>query len=269
MQQITLLDGVNEVLMRARKIDQPLTSMVDPGVQTWINIATSTWNDAIMGLQKTDAFNGEVVEGEIVLKDGDALRQQLGDFEGAEEAREYDLPEDFVQMRGKRPRDMVFLDQEESRRIYPYPGEQYADEQRLFVVQSVPEKVKGFPTWYVILKTKRRFRLDKWPGAEEAGKVYKYRYERSLFMRNPTDKFPFHDQVIQALFESVAQGIRDKLNGQFNLVEFENSVGQATAFASQREKKNGYAHRYYHQPPRKNYSKIPTATQSNRTDWVW
>ena len=190
----TLLDGVNEVLIRVGQLDSGrlLVSLVSTSQQRFIDQAVGLWLDSIQDiytLSKRPAPT-EVREAEppIVLQ---------------EDRRDYALPDNLVQIR------WPIEDRETGLRIYQYPGgfEQMRRDQR------IPSMWKGLPIRACINPIDRTLWMERYPTAAEAGRVYTLTYDADMLPKAASDIMPFEDNVFQAMVPLVAMLWENAENG--------------------------------------------------------
>ncbi len=109
--------------------------------------------------------------------------------------REYDLPDDMVQLR------WPLHDETNGRYINKYPGGY--EELRNILVQ--PGNYTGQPTSGAISPIDGILYIDNLPTASEAGDIYRFTYWKDLTLSRATDQFPFTDTVFRALIPVVTE----------------------------------------------------------------
>ncbi len=199
----TLLEGVNDVLVRLNKVaaNQLLTSFTDDEalrIQNDVFKVIDLWNQAIqvaymMGLQPVEngADPGQYLRGtgensfplqrgktEIVLKIGD---------------REYDLPSDCERV------IYPLMELEQGYKISHYEGGYEALRQ----IQNIPSRNKGAPQWAVINPVTGKLRLNNEPDDTAVPRTYTLEYEKTLSFENETDQFPFQENAYRAFIPIV------------------------------------------------------------------
>jgi hypothetical protein len=188
-----------------------LTSLVDSGLQIFIDSAIQSWNEYIDELYRsaTMPFPSELKEATITLQAN---------------IREYDLESDLVQLR------YPFIDETNGREIKEFPGGYIA----LVNSQLTPSNYTGLPLYGAISPEDDKIYLDRIPQAQENGLMYKYRYDKDLELSNANDPFPFTDAVFRASVPAVAEyWSRDRRN-KFDKAVFKNALGRASELLSKR-----------------------------------
>lgn len=180
----TLLTGVNQVLQRVQVLSStnPLTSLVDSPKQVFIDLAIQSWNEAVdqiyskskmmMPLQGAEDFI-TIIEGQ----------------------RDYDLPDDLVQIR------WPFHEETKGFYINQYPG----GYEELRHSQTQPDNRGGPPITGAINPVNGTLYLDAVPSASEAGDEYKFFYWKDITLSRASDLFPFSDTVFRAMVPVVTE----------------------------------------------------------------
>jgi hypothetical protein len=106
--------------------------------------------------------------------------------------------------------------------------------------QWQPDKFIGLPYRYAINPVTNKFRMDRTPQTEEDGRVYKYTYEKYIFLSLITDTFPWNDRIVDALQDVAVQRWERKLKGQFDEKTFNTSKAHAATLMRQAEPFNWY-----------------------------
>lgn len=180
----TLLNGVNEVLKKAKLIQGDsgsLTTLTDSPRQIWVDSAVQAWNEAIEELYTTieEPLPEVLAEATITLANGD---------------RDYAL-------NVYNTLYWPFLDETNGQYIYEFNGS-YLD---MVNSQTVPADYTGLPLYGVIRPTDGQVYLDRIPSATEVGLIYKYRYMKDFSVSTAAATFPFKDSVFRAMVPAVAE----------------------------------------------------------------
>lgn len=186
----TLLNGLNEVAKSSKIISgdaQAFTTLIDSGRQHHIDLIVQSWNEIIQELYTVAEmpFPSGLGESTITLLTDD---------------RDYALNTALTRLY------YPLLDETNGRTITEYEGG-YLD---LVNSQLTPANYTGLPIQAVIRPTDGELYMDRIPKSSENGLVYKYRYEKSLLLVNPTDTVPFNDDVFTALVPAVTEYYRGK-----------------------------------------------------------
>jgi len=204
----TLLTGVNQVLQRVQLISSsnPLTSLVDSPKQVFIDLAVQAWNEAVDQIfSKTDPKGMKPLQGSedyITIISGQ---------------RDYDLPDDLVQLR------WPFHDETKGRYINQYPG----GYEELRNSQTQPDNYTGEPTLGAINKINGMLYLNNIPSSTEAGDKYKFFYWKDITLSRDSDLFPFSDTVFRAMVPVVTEVWRYYQNNKYTEGMAKVSYGRA------------------------------------------
>ncbi len=218
----TLLDGVNEVMKRAKLIQGDsgaLTSLTDSARQVWIDNIVQIWNEIMEQLYATSdtPMPTELAEDTITLVTSD---------------RDYQL-DTFNQLY------FPFNNETTGQKIYEYPGS-YLD---LVNIQSIPANYTGQPHYGVIRPTDKHFYLDAIPTSNENGDIYKYRYDKDISLSTAAASFPFDNSVFRALVPAVKQVFFLNDKREFNQGEFNISMGRASALLNPNKQRTTWGKR--------------------------
>lgn len=216
----TLLDGVNELLKRVGEIRGDtgvLASLVDSGRQNSIDIAVQIWNESVDELYSTTALAmpNELAENTITLVLDD---------------RDYVLQSDLLELR------FPLQDETNGHFISEYPG----GYQALVESQPQPANFKGLPQFAAIRPTDGLLYLDTLPQTAEAGRIYKYRYDKETVLTLATDVFPFTDAVFRALVPAGSEVWERKKKRQFDQPMFDLSMGRAGRLLNQTQPRQSW-----------------------------
>ena len=211
----TLLNGVNEVLKAVQIIagdSQELTTLTDSSRQAFIDTAVRLWNEAIDELFSATNMPKptELAENTITLVADD---------------RDYALQSNMNQLY------WPFLDETNGDFIFEAKGGY------LGIVNSQPQPANftGQPVTAAIRDTDGQLYLDRIPTAAEAGRVYKYRYDKDLELTAAADNMPFNDVVFRAMVPVVTQLWKRDWEAQFDGDMFLTSLGRAGRYLTRKQ----------------------------------
>ena len=219
----TLLNGVNEVFKRVGIISGSqgeLTSLTDSARQRYIDVAVQAWNEAVEELYTTmdQPMPQELAEDTLTLVEDD---------------RDYALASDLVQLH------FPLLDETNNHYIFEFHGK-YLD---LVNSQPNPDGYTGLPHFAVIRPTDGQLYMDRIPRADDAGRVYKYRYDKDVSLSAAADTFPFTDVTFRAMVPAVSQiWMRDERNN-FDSGMFSASIGRAARVISLQQPRESWLNR--------------------------
>ncbi len=181
----TLLDGVNRVLIKVSEIESrdKLTELVDTSRQVFIDTAVDSWNEVVDELYLlTPRPRPRAIKARtIVLVDGQ---------------REYRLHSSLVTLRF----DFHLIDEANDHTITLVE-----DGYRSIIFGDLGQDDTGLPSYAALNPESCKLIFDRIPTAADAGKTYKYRFEKDLEMNDATDVFPFSDTVFRSLVGAVAE----------------------------------------------------------------
>ena len=216
----TLLDAINLSLKRVRVIQGDvgeLTTLVDSARQADIDIMVQAWNEIISDLYNTaPQLPTDTKEGTITLVAG---------------TREYTPASDMDIISAN-----IMLDLTNGQYLYPYPN----GYSQMFVDQTQPANYTGLPIYWTINPTNAKFRLDRSPTANEAGRVYTYLYRKRLYMSLATATFPFVDSVVNDLVQGVKEIWNRESKEKFDPSAYQTSIARAAVAISQVEARVKY-----------------------------
>lgn len=194
----TLLEGVNDVLIRLSKLDatNPLTSFTADEalrIQNDVFKIIDFWNQAIqvaymMGLQpvQNGANAGQYLRGSG--ENSFPLQRKSTTIPLVIGQREYDLPSDCERV------IYPLMELDQGYKIGLYPGGYEALRQ----IQNIPSQNKGAPQWAAINPTTGKLRLNNEPDDTAVPRTYTLEYERTLSLESETDEFPFQENAYRA-----------------------------------------------------------------------
>ena len=216
----TLLTVTNRVLKAVKIIageDGELASLTDSARQVYIDLAVSKVNQVVRELYG-------------LLDESAAQEVSTGNITLATDTREYTLPTDLVQIR------WPLINETNGQIIREYPGG--FDQMR--VDQVIPSQYTGRLIFAVISSVNGKLRVDHAPTSSENGDVYVCTYDKSLTISTAAATFPFHDDVIIAGVDAVAELWRQSQRGESDPVAFNIALGQAANLLSQKPRRREY-----------------------------
>lgn len=211
----TLLDGVNEVLKRAQVLDSDaglLTTLQVDAQQTFIDLAIQVLNEIVDELYSIAQVSKphQLAEDTITLADGD---------------RDYELATDLVVLR----REFLLIDESNNHHISILGSDGY----RELVHMDLNQDDTGLPHVAAIRPTDGQLFMDRAPTSNEAGRIYKYRYDKELELVSATDEFPFGNTVFRAIIPAAAEMWKLNQHREFNDALLRSSFGRASRLFSQ------------------------------------
>ena len=191
----TLLDGVNDVLIRVGQIDSQskLVSLINQSRQRYIDSIVFLWRDSVQ-----DIYTLTSKPMPIEMKEADPPIVLVAD------KREYDLPDDLIQIR------WPLEDRVNGLRIYNYPG----GYETMRWDQRIPDRWEGLPYRACINPINRKLRMDRTPLVQEDGRVYQLSYDRTVIPQQQFDVMPFEDDVYESMVPLVTMMFEMKQAGQ-------------------------------------------------------
>jgi len=219
----TLLNGVNEVMKRAKLIQGDsgtLTSLTDSPRQVWIDQIVQIWNELMEELYSVSdvPMPTELSESTITL---------------VEDTRNYTL-DTFNTL------NWPFIDETTGQYIY----EQVGGYSALWKSQPIPSTFTGLPLFGAIRETDGDLYLDRLPTATEAGLVYKYRFHKDISVSTAAATFPFKDEIFRALVPAAADLFKAE-NRQDVPASFNASMGRAARLLSNAHVRSHYGPRRF------------------------
>ena len=219
----TLLEGVNVVLGKVGALNNgELTTLTDSSIQRWINVAVDAWNDVIDDLYElTPRVRPNAIKSStITLVQGQ---------------REYALHSNLVKIRT----EYHLIDETNNDIIEFQP-----DAHQAFTFSDIEVDDVGNPHLATLNPENGRLLLDKDPAADDAGKVYKYRYEKDLELTDATDEFPFANAVYRALRDATTEKWKFEIRNEGNQEVYDRALARAAAKLTKMPKRMhwGYKH---------------------------
>lgn len=184
----TLLDGVNDILMRMGSIKSnsgSLDSLVDSQRQVHIDLAIQAWNEVIIDLYDSSE---DIMPNEMGIT---TITLALND-------RDYVLPSNLTSIRWPL-KNLTNGDE-----IFSYAG----GYEQMFKDQSIPDDYTGKPQAGCIRPSDGYLYLDYIPTSAEHGAVYTLLYDKSLIVSESTDVFAFNDDVYFTLLQAVVEKMK-------------------------------------------------------------
>lgn len=214
----TLLDGVNEVLKRVKIVqgdNGELTTLTDSARQTYIDSCIQIWNEIIdeLYMMASKPKPNQTDEKQITL---------------AANKREYLLNDSLTRLH------WPLRDETNGQFIYEYPGgymEMRSD-------QAFPDNYTGVPSYGAFNPDNGKLYLDRIPTSSEAGRIYKYTFEKDMELTAATDTFPFKNVVFRALVPAAAEKWKYDQHGKGDPFSYRRAVGVASNYLSQNPKRD-------------------------------
>lgn len=216
----TLLDGINETLKATQIIagdSAELMSLTRSNIQVYIDASVRHWNEAIGVLYSSAELPlpTELAEDTITL---------------VADTRDYELDSSLVQIR------WPFQDETNGHFIRKFNGE-YLD---LVNSQPQPANYIGLPDSGVIRPTDGFLYLDRLPTSVEAGRIYKYRYDKDLVLTSETDPMPFSDAVFRQMVPVTKQLWERDFKKTFDEALFRIGVGTAARLLTKQQQNSSW-----------------------------
>ena len=182
----TLLNGVNEVLKKTDVLDSDaglLTTLTDSARQTLIDTTVQAINEIVDELYVLAKMSKpkQMRESTITLSDG---------------VKKYSLHSKLLMLRT----EYHLIDETNSHTITIIP-DGYHD----IVLGDLDQDDTGLPHFCAISPIDGKLVMDRAPTSVEAGRVYKYRYDRDLSLDEADDVFPFNDAVFRSVVTGAAE----------------------------------------------------------------
>lgn len=218
----TLLNGVNEVLKKARALDSQgeLSTLTDSARQMFIDTAIQVINEVTDQLYTLADLSlpKQLKEATITL----VTNQQA-----------YALKSDLILLRT----EYHLIDEANSQTITILGEDGYWR----IIQGDLQQDDTGLPHWACIRPTDGRLFFDRKPDAVSNGNVYKYRYDRDIEFDEACDVFPFSDMVFRAVVPAAAELYSFYQQKEFNEPIFNASMGRAAALLRRIPKRTTWA----------------------------
>lgn len=212
----TLLDAVNRCLKRVRVIQGDagvLTTLTDAARQADVDIMVQAIQETVQDLYEICNYPREIVTGTITLVSGTREYAFASDFEG--------IAIDKI------------LNEEDGYDLLPYPGGYTA----MFQCQEQPDNYNGTPYFYAINPENGFLRLDRIPQDGDAGRVYKYKYHKTLQFDEATDTFPFSDLTFDNMMPAIKEVWNRESKEKFDAVIYQRAMARAVQTLRQYEQR--------------------------------
>lgn len=218
----TLLDAVNEVLIRANVIQGDatrLTTLTDSARQHTIDVSVQVINEGIDELYSASHVElpSEQAEATITLANG---------------SRSYALNANLTKL------IFPLIDKTNTAFIAKFPGT-YED----MLLLDPEQNDTGLPWWGIISPVNGQLFMNVTPTAIEAGRVYTYQYEKDLAMSSITDTVPFNNKVFRAMVPAWHQLYKREMKNEFDGDLYQMSMGRAARVMTEIDPRESYSPR--------------------------
>lgn len=218
----TLLDAVNEVLIRANVIQGDatrLTTLTDSARQHTIDVSVQVINEGIDELYSASHVElpSEQAEATITLANG---------------SRSYALNANLTKL------IFPLIDKTNTEFIAKFPGT-YED----MLLLDPEQNDTGLPWWGIISPVNGQLFMNVTPTAIEAGRVYTYQYEKDLAMSLLTDTVPFNNKVFRAMVPAWHQLYKREMKNEFDGDLYQMSMGRAARVMTEIDPRESYSPR--------------------------
>jgi hypothetical protein len=216
----TLLDGVNQVLLRANVIAGNaglLSSLTNSALQHNIDVAVQVVNESIGRLYQysNKSLPIEQAESSITLATG---------------LREYALASDFIMMM------WPFRDRVNTQYLW-----EYTEGYNAMLDLDPQQNQTGLPQWGVISPITGKLRVERAPTITENGHQYFYEYEKLLVMTAATDAMPFLDSVFWQMVPVWAELYSRGMRNAFDKGIYGEALGIASKLLTQEKQRTNYS----------------------------
>lgn len=205
----TLLNGVNEVLKKAKVLDADaglLTSLTDSAKQMFIDSAVQAINEAMDVL-----FSVTQISKPLQLKEA-TITFVTG-------TKAYQLAADLVMLR----REYHLIDQTNNHQIEIMDENGYWQ----IVRGDFEQDDTGLPSLAAIRPTDGYLVFERTPTSAENGRIYKYRYDKELELVDFDDTFPFNNTVFRALIPAATELWKLHHQQEFVTALYNNGIARA------------------------------------------
>jgi len=220
----TLLNGVNEVLKKAKALDSQgeLSSITDSARQMFIDVAIQALNES------TD---------EMFSQAGWSKPKQLKEatITLATNTQHYALKTDLVALR----REYGLISEANNHTIQILGDDGYWQ----IIRGDLEQDDTGQPNWAAIRPTDGRLFMDRKPDTVANGRIYKYRYDRDLEFDEGCDQFPFSDQVFRQMIPAATELYKFHMQTEFSQSMFDGFLARAVASMRRIPRRTSYAPR--------------------------
>ncbi len=215
----TLLNAVNETLKRTGVIagdSGEFTSLTDSARQVLIDLAVQVVQEGVDDLYLT---------AEKPLPEG----RREGTLTLSNRVRAYKLRDDLVRLR------WPMIDRTNHQYIHEASG---GYDQLL--LSDADQDDTGLPVLAAIRPTDGRLHLDRAPTAIEAGRAYKYQYDRDISLEAAGDLLPFADAVFRAMVPVWAEYWKRSRRLEFDESLFRTNLGRAAGLLTKSTPRTSY-----------------------------
>lgn len=207
----TLLQGVNEVLKKTDVLDSgaELASLTDDARQLFIDTAVQSLNEVLDELYSLARITkpNQLAEATITLVATD---------------QDYALNSNLILLR----REFHLIDETNDHVIEILGDDGY----RKLVQGDLGQDDTGLPSMAAIRPTDGELWFDRAPTANEAGRVYKYRYDTDLELTLAADTFPFSETVFRAVVPCAAELYKLHRHLEFSQGLFNRNLARAARY---------------------------------------
>jgi len=189
-----------------------LTTLSDSGKQVFIDTAVQVINEVLDELYSTAQISKpkQLKESTITLVDG---------------TQEYGLHSSLVMLRT----EYHLIDETNNHIIGLLDEKGYWQ----IILGDTDQDDTGLPSSAAINPTNGRLRFNREPTSVEAGRVYKYRFDKDLELEIATDTFPFSNMVFRALIPAAAEWWKFYRHQEFAQAVYNKSLARAARYLRQ------------------------------------
>jgi len=210
----TLLNGVNEVLKKVDILDEDsglLESLSDSARQTFIDLAVQVINEVLDELY-------------TVTKRSKPKQLKESTITLVADQQAYPLHTALVRLR----REFDLIDESNNHTITILDEDGYHQ----IIIGDLEQDDTGLPNWAAIRPTDAQLFLDRKPTANDAGKEYKYRFDKDMELTDFDDPFPFTDPVFRGVVVAAAELWKGYRHQEFSEPLFKNAIGRSARLLS-------------------------------------
>ena len=210
----TLLNGVNEVLKKVDILDEDsglLESLSDSARQTFIDLAVQVINEVLDELY-------------TVTKRSKPKQLKESTITLVADQQAYPLHTALVRLR----REFDLIDESNNHTITILDEDGYHQ----IIIGDLEQDDTGLPNWAAIRPTDAQLFLDRKPTANDAGKEYKYRFDKDMELTDFDDPFPFTDPVFRGVVVAAAELWKGYRHQEFSEPLFKNALGRSARLLS-------------------------------------
>ena len=218
----TLLNGVNEVLKKVDILDEDsglLETLSDSARQTFIDLAVQVINEVLDELY-------------TVTKRSKPKQLKESTITLVTDQQAYPLHTALVRLR----REFGLIDESNNHTITILDEDGYHQ----IIIGDLEQDDTGLPNWAAIRPTDAQLFLDRKPTAADAGKEYKYRFDKDMELTDFDDPFPFTDPVFRGVVVAAAELWKGYRHQEFSEPLFKNALGRAARLLSKITKRTSW-----------------------------